>query len=310
MNHISVDIRDVSKHYEDVLALDSISFRVDRGELFGLIGPDGAGKTSLFRILTTLLLPDEGTAMVEGFDVDRDFREIRRITGYMPGRFSLYQDLTVEENLSFYATVFGTTVEENYDLIKDIYIQIEPFRKRRAGKLSGGMKQKLALSCALIHKPRILILDEPTTGVDAVSRKEFWEMLLRLKGSDLTILVSTPYMDEAELCDRVALLQDGKLLSVNTPARIKEVFEQQLWALRAENMYRLKNDLAGYGDTRSVFLFGQDLHITLKQEDRPEKLQAWLEKMGHKQIHIESIQPGVEDCFMELMSKEELNQVK
>lgn len=310
MSHLSVDIRDVSKHYEDVLALDSISFRVDRGELFGLIGPDGAGKTSLFRILTTLLLPDEGTAMVEGFDVDRDFREIRRITGYMPGRFSLYQDLTVEENLSFYATVFGTTVEENYDLIKDIYIQIEPFRKRRAGKLSGGMKQKLALSCALIHKPRILILDEPTTGVDAVSRKEFWEMLLRLKGSDLTILVSTPYMDEAELCDRVALLQDGKLLSVNTPARIKEVFEQQLWALRAENMYRLKNDLAGYGDTRSVFLFGQDLHITLKQEDRPEKLQAWLEKMGHKQIHIESIQPGVEDCFMELMSKEELNQVK
>ncbi len=310
MSQISVDIRDVSKHYEDVLALDSISFQVNGGELFGLIGPDGAGKTSLFRILTTLLLPDEGTATVEGFDVDRDFREIRKITGYMPGRFSLYQDLTVEENLSFYATVFGTTVEENYDLIKDIYIQIEPFRKRRAGKLSGGMKQKLALSCALIHKPRILILDEPTTGVDAVSRKEFWEMLLRLKGSDLTILVSTPYMDEAELCDRVALLQDGKLLSVNTPGRIKEDFQQQLWALRAENMYSVKNDLAGYADTRSVFLFGQDLHITLKQEDRPEKLQAWLEKMGHKKIHIESIQPGVEDCFMELMSKEELNQVK
>jgi ABC-2 type transport system ATP-binding protein len=310
MSQISVDIRDVSKHYEDVLALDSISFQVNGGELFGLIGPDGAGKTSLFRILTTLLLPDEGTATVEGFDVDRDFREIRKITGYMPGRFSLYQDLTVEENLSFYATVFGTTVKENYDLIKDIYIQIEPFRKRRAGKLSGGMKQKLALSCALIHKPRILILDEPTTGVDAVSRKEFWEMLLRLKGSDLTILVSTPYMDEAELCDRVALLQDGKLLSVNTPGRIKEDFQQQLWALRAENMYSVKNDLAGYADTRSVFLFGQDLHITLKQEDRPEKLQAWLEKMGHKKIHIESIQPGVEDCFMELMSKEELNQVK
>jgi len=310
MNLASVEIREVSKHYEDVLALDSISFQVNRGELFGLIGPDGAGKTSLFRILTTLLLPDEGTTMVEGYDVDRDFREIRRMTGYMPGRFSLYQDLTVEENLSFYATVFGTTVEENYDLIKDIYIQIEPFKKRRAGKLSGGMKQKLALSCALIHKPRILILDEPTTGVDAVSRKEFWEMLLRLKGSDLTILVSTPYMDEAELCDRVALLQDGKLLSVNTPARIKEDFQQQLWALRAENMYSLKNDLAGYGDTRSVFLFGQDLHITLKQEGRPEKLQAWLEKMGHKKIHIESIQPGVEDCFMELMSKEELNQVK
>ena len=304
MNLTSVDIREVSKHYEEVLALDSISFQVNRGELFGLIGPDGAGKTSLFRILTTLLLPDEGKATVEGFDVDGDFREIRKITGYMPGRFSLYQDLTVEENLSFYATVFGTTVEENYGLIKDIYKQIEPFKKRRAGKLSGGMKQKLALSCALIHKPRVLILDEPTTGVDAVSRKEFWEMLIRLKGADLTILVSTPYMDEAELCDRVALLQDGKLLSVNTPAKIKEKYPQQLWALRAENMYNLKNDLAGYDDTRSVFLFGQDLHVTLKQADGPEKLQAWLEKMGHKQIYIEAIQPGVEDCFMELMSKE------
>lgn len=310
MDQTSVDIRDVSKSYGDVLALGGISFHVDRGELFGLIGPDGAGKTSLFRILTTLLLPDEGTAMVEGFDVDRDFREIRKITGYMPGRFSLYQDLTVEENLSFYATVFGTTVEENYDLIRDIYIQIEPFKKRRAGKLSGGMKQKLALSCALIHKPRVLILDEPTTGVDAVSRKEFWEMLIRLKGADLTILVSTPYMDEAELCDRVALLQDGKLLSVNTPAKIKEKYPQQLWALRAENMYRLKNDLSGYEDTRTVFLFGRDLHITLKQADGPEKLQTWLEDMGHQQIHIEAIQPGVEDCFMELMSKAEQNQAK
>ena len=308
MNQTSVDIRDVSKSYGDVLALEGISFRVERGELFGLIGPDGAGKTSLFRILTTLLLPDEGTAAVEGFDVDGDFREIRKIIGYMPGRFSLYQDLTVEENLSFYATVFGTTVEENYDLIKDIYIQIEPFKKRRAGKLSGGMKQKLALSCALIHKPRVLILDEPTTGVDAVSRKEFWDMLIRLKGSDLTILVSTPYMDEAELCDRVALLQDGKLLSVNTPSKIRENYRQQLWALRAENMYRLKNDLAGYENTRSVFLFGRDLHITLKGGNTPEDLHVWLEKMRHQQIHIEAIQPGVEDCFMELMSKEEQNQ--
>jgi ABC-type multidrug transport system ATPase subunit len=310
MSHISIDISDVSKHYEDVLALNAITFQVKKGELFGLIGPDGAGKTSLFRILTTLLLPDEGTARVEGFDVDGDFREIRKIIGYMPGRFSLYQDLTVEENLSFYATVFGTTVEENYDLIKDIYIQIQPFKKRRAGKLSGGMKQKLALSCALIHKPRMLILDEPTTGVDAVSRKEFWEMLLRLKGSDLTILVSTPYMDEAELCDRVALLQEGKLLSVNTPAGIKEDFQQPLWALRAEDIYSLKNDLSEYADTRSVFLFGQDLHITLKQDNGPEKLKTWLEKMGHRQIHIEAIEPGVEDCFMELMSKEELNHVK
>jgi ABC-2 type transport system ATP-binding protein len=305
MNHTSVDIRDVSKHYGDVPALQGISFQVEKGELFGLIGPDGAGKTSLFRILTSLLLPDAGTAMVEGFDAVRDYREIRKITGYMPGRFSLYQDLTVEENLAFYATVFGTTVEENYDFIKDVYIQIEPFRKRRAGKLSGGMKQKLALSCALIHKPRVLILDEPTTGVDAVSRKEFWEMLLRLKGDDLTIMVSTPYMDEAELCDRVALLQGGELLSVNTPAGIRGDYRQALWALRAENMYRLKNDLAGYGDARTVFLFGQYLHVTLKQDDSPENLRVWLEELGHRQLHIEAIQPGVEDCFMELMSKEQ-----
>ncbi len=305
MSQTSVDIREVTKSYGDVRALEKITFKVQRGELFGLIGPDGAGKTSLFRILTTLLRPDEGTASVEGFDVDADLKDIRKITGYMPGRFSLYQDLTVEENLSFYATVFGTTVEENYDLIRDIYIQIEPFKKRRAGKLSGGMKQKLALSCALIHRPRVLILDEPTTGVDAVSRKEFWEMLIRLKGSDLTIVVSTPYMDEAELCDRVALLQDGRILSVNTPAGIREQYPHSLWSIRAENLYRLKNDLAGYADTRTVFLFGQDLHITLKKADGPGHLRNWLEGKGHRQIHIASIQPGVEDCFMELISSEQ-----
>jgi ABC-type multidrug transport system ATPase subunit len=305
MNHPSVDIRRVSKQYGDVMALKEISFSVERGELFGLIGPDGAGKTSLFRILTSLLLPDAGTAAVEGFDVVRGFREIRKITGYMPGRFSLYQDLTVEENLAFYATVFGTTVEENYDMIRDVYIQIEPFRKRRAGKLSGGMKQKLALSCALIHRPRVLILDEPTTGVDAVSRKEFWDMLLRLKGSDLTILVSTPYMDEAELCDRVALMQDGKLLSVDSPARIREDYKPQLWAIRAEDMYRLKNDLAVYDAMRSVFLFGQNLHVTLRKEETAEGLRNWLADHGHRQVHIQAIQPGVEDCFMELMSKEQ-----
>jgi ABC-2 type transport system ATP-binding protein len=305
MNHPSVEIRGVTKQYGDVMALKEISFSVERGELFGLIGPDGAGKTSLFRILTSLLVPDAGTAAVEGYDVVREFREIRKIIGYMPGRFSLYQDLTVEENLAFYATVFGTTVEENYDMIRDIYIQIEPFSKRRAGKLSGGMKQKLALSCALIHRPRILILDEPTTGVDAVSRKEFWEMLLRLKGSDLTILVSTPYMDEAELCDRVALMQDGKLLSVNTPARIREDYKLQLWAVRAEDMYRLKNDLAGYDAMRSVFLFGQNLHVTMRSEEAAEDLRNWLADHGHRQVHIQAIQPGVEDCFMELMSKEQ-----
>jgi ABC-2 type transport system ATP-binding protein len=305
MDTPAIEIRGVSKRYGDVMALEEISFRVERGELFGLIGPDGAGKTSLFRILTSLLVPDDGTASVEGFDVVRGYREIRKFTGYMPGRFSLYQDLTVEENLAFYATVFGTTVKENYELIRDIYIQLEPFRKRRAGKLSGGMKQKLALSCALIHKPRVLILDEPTTGVDAVSRKEFWDMLLRLKGGNLTMLVSTPYMDEAERCDRVALVQDGNLLSVDTPAGIREGFRPQLWAIRAGDMYRLKHDLAGYDNIRSVFLFGQHLHVTLKKDDAAGGLREWLADLGHRKVYMQRIQPGVEDCFMELMSKKQ-----
>src|SRR5689334_297722 len=216
-----VEVNNIVKFYgkEKTVAVDKVSFSVSKGELFGLIGPDGAGKTSIFRILTTLLLPDGGNATVNGFDVVRDYKEIRNCVGYMPGKFSLYQDLTVEENLNFFATVFNTTVEENYHLIKDIYVQIEPFKKRRAGKLSGGMKQKLALCCALIHKPTVLFLDEPTTGVDAVSRKEFWEMLTRLKDEGITILVATPYMDEALLCDRIALIQGGKILSVNTPEK-------------------------------------------------------------------------------------------
>ena len=199
-----IEVKDLHKQYGDIVALDKISLSVGKGELFGLIGPDGAGKTSLMRILMSLLLPNGGKATMSGLDVVADYKKIRLITGYMPGRFSLYPDLTVEENLKFFATVFGTTIEENYYLIKDIYQQIEPFKTRRAGKLSGGMKQKLALSCALIHKPEILILDEPTTGVDAVSRKEFWEMLKRLNNMGITILVSTPYMDEASLCDRIS----------------------------------------------------------------------------------------------------------
>ncbi|MGB8703450.1 MAG: ABC transporter ATP-binding protein, partial [Gillisia sp.] len=209
---MGITLQHIGKSYKQVKALDDISFDVDPGELFGIIGPDGAGKTTLFRILTTLLIPDEGTAGVAGLNVVKDYKAIRRTVGYMPGRFSLYQDLTVEENLNFFATVFGTTLEENYDLIKDIYVQIEPFKNRRAGKLSGGMKQKLALSCALIHKPKVLFLDEPTTGVDPVSRKEFWEMLKHLKKKGITILVSTPYMDEAAQCDRIALIQEGKIL--------------------------------------------------------------------------------------------------
>lgn len=218
-------VNDIVKTYgsgkDIVTALHGMSFEVERGELFGLIGPDGAGKTSLIRIIATLLLPDSGTASVDGFDTVKDYKAIRRRVGYMPGKFSLYPDLTVEENINFFATIFNTSLQENYELVRDIYSQIEPFKNRRAGKLSGGMKQKLALSCALIHRPSVLLLDEPTTGVDVVSRKEFWDMLKKLKEQGITILVSTPYMDEASRCDRIALVQNGGILSLDTPSNIK-----------------------------------------------------------------------------------------
>ncbi|MCB0426590.1 MAG: ABC transporter ATP-binding protein, partial [Mangrovimonas sp.] len=236
---MSLTVSNISKSYKAVKALENISFKVNEGELFGLIGPDGAGKTTLFRILTTLLFADEGTASVGSLDVVENYKDIRKNIGYMPGRFSLYQDLTVEENLNFFATIFGTTINENYDLIKDIYVQIEPFKNRRAGKLSGGMKQKLALSCALIHKPKVLFLDEPTTGVDPVSRKEFWDMLKRLQEKGITILVSTPYMDEAALCDRVALIQDGKILEIDTPKAIVSRFPKSILNIKANSMYGL-----------------------------------------------------------------------
>lgn len=215
----------LKKSYGDVLALKGISFEVGKGEILGLIGPDGAGKTSIFRILTTLILPDEGRAVVDGLDVVEDYKELRTRVGYMPGRFSLYPDLSVKENLDFFAGIFGVTLEENYDLIAPIYRQIEPFKTRRAGKLSGGMKQKLALCCSLIHKPRVLFLDEPTTGVDAVSRVEFWEMLADLKKSGISILVSTPYMDEAARCDRVAFMTEGRILeTLPPPEHLEEYF--------------------------------------------------------------------------------------
>lgn len=224
----AVTVNNISKHYGSVEALNDISFSVHHGELFGIIGPDGAGKTSLFHILTTLLKADEGTCTVCGLDVLKDYKSIRRRVGYMPGRFSLYQDLTVEENLDFFATLFQTTVEKNYDLVKDIYRQIEPFRKRRAGALSGGMKQKLALSCALIHKPDVLFLDEPTTGVDPVSRKEFWGMLHQLKEQGITIIVSTPIIDEARQCDRIAFISKGQIQGVDTPTCILNRFSDIL----------------------------------------------------------------------------------
>ena len=234
-----IEINNLSKSYGKTKALDNVSFNVERGELFGLIGPDGAGKTTLFRLLTTLLTPDEGSATVDGRDIVKDYLNIRSQVGYMPGRFSLYPDLTVEENLEFFAALFGVTIKESYDLIAPIYRQIEPFRKRRAGKLSGGMKQKLALSCALIHRPNVLFLDEPTTGVDAVSRREFWDMLSQLKTQGITILVSTPYMDEASRCDRIALCNEGHILGVNTPQNFVYAFNEMLYGIRAKDMFSL-----------------------------------------------------------------------
>lgn len=286
---------------ERVNALKGISIDVEKGELFGIIGPDGAGKTSLFRILTTLLLPEGGSATVDGFDVVKDYKAIRNRVGYMPGRFSLYQDLTVAENLEFFATIFNTTIEENYDLVKDIYSQIEPFKDRRAGKLSGGMKQKLALCCALIHRPSVLFLDEPTTGVDAVSRKEFWEMLGSLKKQGITILVSTPYMDEASLCDRVALMQSGSLMSVNTPQGIIDDFKYPLLAVKSDNMLRLINDLQAFNGQRDAYPFGEFHHVVLKEQGGETGLEKYLAAKSYTNIEIKKIRPDIEDCFIALM---------
>lgn len=303
---MSIRVEHISKAYGQVKAVDDISFQVEPGELFGLIGPDGAGKTTLFRILTTLLLPDNGEASVAGNDVIKGMKQIRQMVGYMPGRFSLYQDLTVEENLEFFATIFGTTIEENYDLIKDIYIQIEPFKTRRAGALSGGMKQKLALCCALIHSPTVLFLDEPTTGVDPVSRKEFWEMLKRLKAKGITILVSTPYMDEAALCDRIALIQGGKILEIDSPDNIVQKHGQVLYNVSASNTHQLIVDLKAYPTCHSVYAFGEFLHYTDASADfDPNQLKAYLEEKGHQNMVIERGQPTVEDVFMELTPTEE-----
>ncbi len=303
-NNTAVEVKQLKKTYDKVTAIDQINLEVGRGELFGVIGPDGAGKSTLFRILTTLLIPDEGKASVEGYDTINDYRNIRLITGYMPGRFSLYMDLSVEENLKFFATIFGTTIEENYHLIQDIYQQIEPFKKRLARNLSGGMKQKLALSCALIHKPSVLVLDEPTTGVDAVSRKEFWEMLVKLKKQGMTILVSTPYMDEAELCDRVALMQNGNLMSINEPEQIIAEFPKKLYAARADNIYNLLLDMRKTEGIESVYPFGDCLHVTGKQGELDEnKLSDLLEKQGNYGVKISPIKPNIEDCFMNLMNE-------
>lgn len=296
-------LENISKTYpkNQTAAVRNISFSVEKGELFGLIGPDGAGKSTLFRILTTLLLPDRGKAIVNGSDVVKDYKAIRKKVGYMPGKFSLYQDLTVEENLNFFATVFNTSVEKNYDLIRDIYVQIEPFKKRKAGKLSGGMKQKLALCCALIHRPEVLFLDEPTTGVDTVSRKEFWEMLQHIRQEGITTLVSTPYMDEASLCERIALIQSGDILKVNTPAAIVAGFSRPLFAIKSKDMSALLKYLKSNPSIYSAFSFGEHHHITFADSTTPHQLLQLLENEGIREAEIQAISAGIEDCFIELM---------
>ena len=300
-----ITINKISKSYGKTRALNEIGLEVNDGEIFGLIGPDGSGKTSLFRIIATLLLPDSGTAKVFELDIVKDYKKIRRIIGYMPGKFSLYQDLSVEENLELFAAIFGTTIKENYELIKDIYSQIEPFKTRLAGQLSGGMKQKLALSCALIHKPELLILDEPTTGVDPVSRKEFWGMLHRLKTAGITIIVSTPYMDEANLCDRIGLIHNGDLLSINTPDAMINEFPGRLFSIQTSSRYEMIHYLKANKNTFTTFLFGEAIHYSDKRENiNPDILKKEWEQECKASFNVTSISATIEDCFMSLMLTE------
>ena len=298
---IAIKVEAVCKSYKATRALQDINLEIKRGELFGLIGPDGAGKTSLFRILTTLSLADSGKASVEGKDVFADYAEIRRTIGYMPGHFALYQDLSVEENLRFYATVFGTTVEANYDSIKEIYSQIEMFKDRRARDLSGGMKQKLALCCALVHKPEVLFLDEPTTGVDAVSRKEFWAMLGRIKASGVTIFVSTPYMDEASLCDRIALILNGRIIDQGSPEEIRSRYPHRIFSVKGENMFSILKALRPLDGVVQCSSFGCECHVSVT-DDGPDgnALLAALEADGLTGCAVEPIRAGIEDCFIGL----------
>jgi ABC-2 type transport system ATP-binding protein len=294
----------ISKRFGATEALKNISFSVNESEIFGFIGPDGAGKTTLFRIITTLLLPDSGEMKILGLDHKQGFKELRKNIGYMPGRFSLYQDLSVEENLNFYATVFGTTVKENYELISDIYSHIEPFKKRLAGKLSGGMKQKLALSCALIHKPKLLVLDEPTTGVDAVSRAEFWTMLAKLRNHNITIIVSTPYMDEAMRCDRVALIQNGTILSIDNPQIIRNQFSRKLYSVKASEKYKLLIALRQFPGILTAFPFGDSVHITVAEDNIGDSIYDHLKLSGVTNFTIEETVASIEDRFLELMEKD------
>jgi ABC-type multidrug transport system ATPase subunit len=308
MTAAAIELAGIEKRFGATTALRGVNLDVGAGELFGLVGPDGAGKTTLFRILTTLLVPDGGSATVLGKDVVRDLWDIRSRVGYMPGRFSLYADLSVEENLSFFASVFGTTIAEGRDLIAPIYRQIEPFRERRAGALSGGMKQKLALCCALVHRPEVLLLDEPTTGVDAVSRREFWDLLGALKASGLTIVASTPYMDEAARCDRIALMQNGSLLAIDAPGAVGRRFPRPLFAVRGASRIQLLTALRAYAHAASVYPFGDTVHVSdarggIAPELQRLELSEWLRAQSVTEVSVVPIEPGIEDAFMELMGE-------
>ncbi|MGE5231625.1 MAG: ABC transporter ATP-binding protein [Deltaproteobacteria bacterium] len=299
----AVVVEGLSKSFGTTKAVRDVSFSVRSGELFGFIGADGAGKTTLFRILATLLLADKGRAEVLGVDVASGLWQLRPRLGYMPGRFSLYPDLTVEENLRFFAAVFGTSLDREYEQIAPIYVQLEQFKGRRAGALSGGMKQKLALCCALVHRPAILFLDEPTTGVDAVSRREFWELLARFKESGLTIVVSTPYMDEATRCDRVALMQGGRVLAIDAPDAITRSFDRPLLAVRADQRYPCLLALREYPHTHTVYPFGEVLHYTdarpaLPPETIGSEVVAFLESRGLTAVSAAPIPASIEDTFM------------
>ncbi|MGN0224001.1 MAG: ABC transporter ATP-binding protein [Muribaculaceae bacterium] len=296
-----IELSGVSKRYGAVKALSDIDLTVAPGELFGLIGPDGAGKSTLMRIITTLLNADSGSATVCGLDVRRDYRQIRRQVGYMPGKFSLYADLTVQENLEFFAALFGVTVEENYRLIEPIFSQIAPFANRRAGKLSGGMKQKLALCCALVHRPTLLVLDEPTTGVDAVSRSEFWQMLATLRAEGITILASTPYMDEALQCSRVALINGGRIMAVDTPSALESRCPTGIYAACADQMWQLLKALRQLPQVRSVYTFGQAHHVVAAPDFDPAAVAAQLVAEGLQNVEITPVKGNIEDLFIHLI---------
>lgn len=302
---LAIEVKDISKSYDKVKALNHVSLDVQRGEIFGLIGPDGAGKTTLFKILVTLLNADAGSALVDGLDVVADYRKVRARVGYMPGKFSLYPDLTIEENMEFFATLFGVTVEQNYDLVAPIYKQIEPFKKRRAGRLSGGMKQKLALSCALIHKPSVLFLDEPTTGVDAVSRSEFWDMLHSLREQGLSILVSTPYMDEASRCNRIALCNNGRILDIDSPQNMVKKFDGELYGIKAQDMYGLLKSLREENNIANCYTAGEYHHLLAGSGFDAQSLEQHLANLGHKDLEIKPIVPDIEDVFIKLLSNEQ-----